>query len=249
MRFENKVALVTGAGQGIGEAYAKALAQEGASIVIAEIDGEQGERVAKEISAAGGQALFVRTDVSSEESTRAMARAAKDAFGGVDYLINNAAIYGNMEMHSLLTVPLDYYKRFMSVNMDGCLLVTRAIYESMVERGGGAIVNQSSAAAWMGAGYYGIAKLAMHGITQSLARELGPRNIRVNAIAPGPTDTDATRRIVPEQILKGILMTMPLSRIGETQDMVGPALFLLSDEARWITGQILAVDGGQIMRV
>jgi len=249
MRFENKVAIVTGAGQGIGEAYAKALAKEGASVAIAEIDGEKGERVAKEISAAGGQALFVRTDVSSEESTQAMARATKEAFGGIDYLINNAAIYGGMELHSLLTIPMDYYKHFMAVNMDGCLLATRAVYESMVERGGGAIVNQSSAAAWMGAGYYGIAKLAMHGITQSLARELGPRGIRVNAIAPGPTDTEATRSVVPETILKSILATMPLSRMGETADMVGTALFLLSEDAGWITAQIVAVDGGQIMRV
>ncbi len=249
MRFENKVAIVTGAGQGIGEAYAKALAKEGASVAIAEIDGEKGERVAKEISAAGGQALFVRTDVSSEESTQAMARATKEAFGGIDYLINNAAIYGGMELHSLLTIPMDYYKHFMAVNMDGCLLATRAVYESMVERGGGAIVNQSSAAAWMGAGYYGIAKLAMHGITQSLARELGPRGIRVNAIAPGPTDTEATRSVVPEAILKSILATMPLSRMGETADMVGTALFLLSEDAGWITAQIVAVDGGQIMRV
>lgn len=248
MRFEHKVAVVTGGGQGIGEGYAKALAREGASVVIAELAEEQGRRVASEITADGGQAVFVRTDVSSEQSTLAMGEAAIAAFGGVDLLINNAAIYGNMEMHGMLGVPWDYYKKFMSVNMDGCVLATRAVHASMAERGGGAIVNQSSAAAWMGAGYYGIAKLAMHGITHSLARELGPKKIRVNAIAPGPTDTEATRKVVPDFIKDQILSSMPLARMGEVGDMVNACLFLLSDEAGWITAQILAVDGGQIMR-
>lgn len=248
MRFENKVAVVTGAGGGIGEAYAKALGREGASVVVAEIDADQGSRVAREIEAAGSKAIAVTTDVASEESTLAMGKAAVDAFGGVDLLINNAAIYGTMKLHSLLTVPLDYYKRFMAVNMDGCLLVTRAVHESMAARGGGAIVNQSSTAAWMGVGYYGIAKLAMNAITHSLARELGPKGIRVNAIAPGPTDTEATRKVVPEFMRDQIVGSMPLSRMGTVDDMVGAALFLLSDDAGWITGQILAVDGGQIMR-
>ncbi len=204
--------------------------------------------MAREIDAAGGTALFSRTDVSSEEETRAMGKLAADRFGGVDYLVNNAAIYRTMELHSLLTVPMDYYDKFMAVNQTGALLATRAVYESMIERGGGAIINQSSAAAWMGAGYYGIAKLALHAITHSLARELGPRGIRVNAIAPGPVDTEATRKIVPEPIKQTILSSMPLSRMGTVDDIVGACLFLLSDEASWITAQVLAVDGGQIMR-
>jgi 3-oxoacyl-[acyl-carrier protein] reductase len=144
---------------------------------------------------------------------------------------------------------MDYWEKFMAVNMTGAVHCTRAVFRAMAERGGGAIVNQSSTAAWMAAGYYGIAKLALHGITGSFARELGPMNIRVNAIAPGPTDTEATRSVVPAEIVDSLLAGMPLNRLGTPADLAGACLFLLSDDARWITGHVLNVDGGQIMRV
>jgi len=248
MRFQEKVAIVTGAGQGIGEAYAKALAVEGASVVVADVNEAQGRRVAEEIGKNGGAARFVHVDVASPESTKAMADATIAAYGGIDYLVNNAAIYQGMQVAPLIAVDWDYYKRFMDVNMHGALLCVRACYESMGKRPGAAIVNQSSTAAWMAIGFYGIAKLALNGITQSLARELGPLGIRVNAIAPGPTDTEATRSIVPPQYLKQMLAQMPLARVGTPADLVGTCLFLLSDASAWVTGQVLNVDGGQIMR-
>jgi NAD(P)-dependent dehydrogenase (short-subunit alcohol dehydrogenase family) len=248
MQFEGKVAVVTGAGQGIGEAYAKAIAEAGASVVVAEINKSQGERVADEIRVAGGDALFVEVDVASPDSTAAMAAQAIDAYGGIDFLVNNAAIYHDMKLNGLTRVDWDYYKSFMDVNMNGALLCVRACYRSMKSRGGGSIVNQSSTAAWMAMGFYGIAKLALNGITQSLARELGSLNIRVNAIAPGPTDTAATRNVVPDAVIPTLLAQMPLSRMGQPADLVGTCLFLLSDASAWMTGQILNVDGGQIMR-
>jgi len=132
--------------------------------------------------------------------------------------------------------------------MNGALLCSRAVYKSMHQRGGGAIVNQSSTAAWMHGGFYGIAKLALHGITTSLASELGWRNIRVNAIAPGPTDTEATRTTVGA-FVDDIVAAMPIKRLGTVDDMVNAVLFLLSDDAAFITGHIMNVDGGQCMRV
>jgi NAD(P)-dependent dehydrogenase (short-subunit alcohol dehydrogenase family) len=243
-----KVAIVTGSGGGIGEAYAKGLADEGAKVVIAEIDKEKGERVAGEIRAGGGEATFVEVDVGSPESTEAMAASAIEAFGGIDFLVNNAAIFGGMKTESMLQVDWDYYKKFMGVNQDGILLCARACFRSMRERGGGAIVNQSSTASWMGVGYYGLAKLGVNGLTHCLARELGGMNIRVNAIAPGPTDTDALQAQVPAAFKDQLVAQMPLARLGTPNDLVGTCLFLLSDAASWMTAQIVGVDGGQVMR-
>lgn len=244
----DKVAIVTGAGGGIGEAYARALAEAGAKVVIAELDKGKGEAVADSIRSGGGEAAFVEVDVGSPESTQAMAARVEEVYGGIDFLVNNAAIFGDMKLASMLRVDWDYYRKFMGVNMDGALLCTRACFRSMRNRGGGAVVNQSSTAAWMGVGYYGHAKAGMNSLTHCLARELGSMKIRVNAIAPGPTDTAALANQVPEAYREQLISGLPLSRLGTPADMAGACLFLLSDAAAWVTGQIFAVDGGQITR-
>ena len=248
MQFDDKVGIVTGAGGGIGQAYAEALAREGAAVVVADINTDGAERVAAGIRAEGGSALAVHVDVSDPESAKAMADCTLAEFGGIDYLVNNAAIFGGMKLDFLLTVDWDYYKKFMSVNLDGALLCTRAVYRKMAKRGGGAIVNQSSTAAWLYANYYGLAKVGINGLTQQLSRELGGQNIRINAIAPGPIDTEANRTTTPQEMVADIVKAIPLSRMGQPEDLVGMCLFLLSDQARWITGQIFNVDGGQIIR-
>lgn len=247
-RFDGKVAIVTGAARGIGEAYARALAAGGASVVVADLDAGAGEAVAKDITAGGGAAAFTAVDVADPASAQAMAEFAAERFGGLDYLVNNAAIYGGMKLDFLFTVDWDYYKKFMSVNMDGALACARACVPHLSRRGGGAIVNQSSTAAWVYSGFYGLAKVGVNGITQQLAHELGGMGIRVNAIAPGPIDTEATKTVTPQNMVRNIVNGMALKRMGHTEDLVGLCLFLLSSEASWITGQIFNVDGGQVFR-
>lgn len=247
MRLKDKVVVVTGAAQGIGEAYARAIAAEGAAVVLADLNDEAGEQVAKEIEAGGGRAIYVHTDVASAGSAAAMTERVVAELGGIDGLVNNAAIYGTMRFDLLVTVDWDYYRKFMSVNMDGALVMTRAVYPHLQARGGGSIVNQSSTAAYLYSGFYGLAKAGVNGLTHQLAHELGGMGIRVNAIAPGPTDTEATR-IQAGDAARELVKNLAIKRMGQPEDMVGACLFLLSDEASWVTGQIIAVDGGQVFR-
>ncbi|MEV3960527.1 SDR family oxidoreductase [Nocardia sp. NPDC050193] len=247
-RFTGRTAIVTGAARGIGEVYAQALAAEGASVVVADLNEEGGTAVAEKIAADGGTASFHAVDVSDPDSAKALADFTVEKYGKIDHLVNNAAIYGGMKLDLLLTVPWDYYKKFMSVNLDGALVMTRAVWENMAAHGGGSIVNQSSTAAWVYSGFYGLAKVGINGLTQQLATELGGSNIRVNAIAPGPTDTEATKTTTPASMVKDMVNRLPLKRMGTPDDMAGALLYLLSDDASWVTGQIFCVDGGQVIR-
>lgn len=246
-RFTDRVAVVTGAGGGIGEAYARALHAEGASVVIAERNEEAGAAVAADL---GTRARFIPTDVGDLASCEAMAAQTIETFGGIDHLVNNAAIFGDMEGVGITSAEPDYVELFMRVNVLGATYCTRAVMHSMRQRGGGSIVNQSSTAAWMSlSGFYGVAKAALNSVTVGLAQELGGQNIRVNAIAPGPTDTPAMQKQVPAEFHEMLVQDLALKRMGTPDDHVGPVLFLLSDEASWMTGHILAVDGGQIPRI
>lgn len=247
MSLKGKVAVVTGAGNGIGEGYATGLSDRGCKIVVAEIDADNGQRVADAINAGGGEAIFVKTDVSSEISAQSLAEQVSAKWGRIDYLVNNAALFGDIEFNSLMAVDLAYLNKVININMLGALVMARAVVPHMPT--GSAIVNQTSTAAWMHTDYYSLTKLGLNGITTILARELGPKGIRVNAIAPGPTDTAALRSKVPDDYIQGMLSQMPLPRLGTPQDLFKAVAFLLSDEAEWITGHIMNVDGGQMLRV
>jgi 3-oxoacyl-[acyl-carrier protein] reductase len=251
MLLDGKVAIVTGGGQGIGREYAFGLAREGAAVVIADINESNAKTVESELASAGFRALAVGTDVADEESTKAMARAAVDAFGGIDILVNNAAIYHGLPYESIEEMPVERFDRVMAVAVKGTWLATRAVLPAMRARGGGAIVNQGSTAAHHHAPrrmHYNVSKVAVHGLTKSLAKELAADNIRVNCIAPGAIDTEATLTGVPQEALDRLATMQLIKRQGHTDDLVEPLIFLVSDRSAFMTGQVLVVDGGVVLQ-
>ncbi len=252
-RLDGKVAIVTGAGgrgNSIGRAYALGLAHAGASVVVADLNADGACAVADEIVAAGGKALGVQVDVASEASTLAMAATATEAFGGVDILVNNAALMVDVSYDNFENVSMDAWHKAFAVNLEGALLCARSVIPSMRARGGGRIVNQTSGGAFPPTGLYGITKLALVGLTTSLAKQFGKDGITCNAIAPGNVKSDAGKMLVPDdspfiQLLK---MTCAIHPRGEPDELVGPLLMLCSEAGGWITGQVLHVDGGWVMR-
>lgn len=252
-RIDGKVAIVTGAGgrgKNIGHAYATGLAKAGASVVVADLNAEGAKAVAEEIVAEGGKAVAVGVDITQPESVAAMVAAAGEAFGGVDILVNNAALMLEVVAARAADVAIDNWKRLLDVNLTGALVCAQAVIPVMRERGGGKIVNQLSAGAFPAESLYGVSKLALYGLTTTLARQLGPSKINVNAIAPGNTMTDAGKMLTPDDspFVKMLEAQIALRMRGQPDELVGPLLLLCSPAGDWITGQVLHVDGGWILR-
>jgi NAD(P)-dependent dehydrogenase (short-subunit alcohol dehydrogenase family) len=249
MRLQGKVALITGAGSGIGRACAELFAREGACVAIAELDPETGEAACQQVLSDGGRAIFVRTDVSSPESVETVVNRTVAAFGGLDILYNNVG-GSTMQDGSVLTAPFEEFRRKIDIDLFGTWLGCRYAVPEMIKRGGGSIINASSINALKGRpgrAAYTAAKGAITALTRSMAMDFAPHHIRVNAIAPGSTITERILqrrpggKLSPEMAQRHILG--PLDPI----DVAYAVLYFASDESRKTTGQILAVDSGFTM--
>ena len=249
--LSGKVAVVTGGAGDIGTVYGRALCEAGASVVLADLNESAAAKVADGLVADGGNALGVAVNVVDAESTRAMASAAVDAFGGIDILVNNAAIMTDLPPFGLSNIPVEEWNRVIDVNLRGPLLCTQAVVPSMTDRGGGRIINGLSAGAFMAGGIYGVSKYALHGLTANLASELGSRGINVNAIAPGLVASESgylslAKDSPMREALEG---GIPGKKSGPPEDLVGTLLLLCSSVGAWINGQSILVDGGWVMRL
>jgi 3alpha(or 20beta)-hydroxysteroid dehydrogenase len=250
-RLHGKVALLTGAAKGQGEAVARTFAAEGASVALLDVLDAEGERVAADIAAGGGRARYFHCDISREADVERAVGTAVDAFGGLDVLYNNAAVitYGNR----IADMPIEQWDRTIAINLRGPFLCARYSLPHIVARGGGCIINVSSHGAFqaspIGVADYAVAKGGLVTFTYYLASEYGSSNVRANCIAPGPVPTDLNRPFLgTEEGRAQTAMFIPLGRVGALEDIAKAAVFLASDEAKWITGAVLRVDGGIVVQ-
>lgn len=245
--LEKRTIIVTGAATGIGQAFALGCAAEGANVVVADMN--PAEETVSAIQKNGGAAIAVRVDVSDDASTRAMAQAAMDKFGRIDGLINNAAYFREIKLTDFEDLDQAQWDRLFAVNVKGVWLCSKAVMPAMRQQGTGSIVNIASVVAVAGQpGYlhYVASKGAVLAMTKGLAKEVGKHGVRVNVIAPGFVITDATRNR-PVEWQQMFLKARALAREEGPQDLVGTALYLLSDLAGFVSGQTIVVDGGHIM--
>ena len=246
-RLEQRIAIVTGAGQGIGRAIALGFAREGARVVIADVNEESASTVKNEVEAGGERALVIRTDVSNEISVQAMAKRSLEEFGRVDILVNNAGIFPTSSVEEMREEDWD---RVIGTNLVGAFLCSRAVVPKFLEQGTGRIISLTSGRAFQGAkngAHYAASKAGIIGFSKSLALELAPHGITVNVICPGITDTAQPRGHQTEDQMYAQGQRIPLGRIGQPEDLVGPAVFFASDAAAFVTGQTILVNGGSIM--
>jgi NAD(P)-dependent dehydrogenase (short-subunit alcohol dehydrogenase family) len=248
--LDGKVAIVTGAGgrgNSIGAAYAKGLAQAGAKVVVADLNLEGARAVAAEI---GEAALPVRVDIADEASVAAMVEQTVGHFGGLDILVNNAALMVEAVGTPAIQTAIADFERLLRINLLGALICAKASVPAMAARGGGRIVNQVSAGAYPAQTPYGVSKLALAALTTTLATELGPVGIGVNAIAPGITMSDAGKLVTPDDnpYVQALKARAVMRAEGVPDELVGTLLLLCSPAGAWITGQIINVDGGLVLR-
>jgi meso-butanediol dehydrogenase / (S,S)-butanediol dehydrogenase / diacetyl reductase len=245
MRFQSRVVIITGSGSGLGRVLAHSFAGEGAAVVVADVVDQCATTVADEISEAGGSSLAQITDVTNAAGVEAMVGAARETFGSVDILVNNAAKATDADF---LEVSEEAWDEDVAIALKGSFLCSQAVLGDMTENRSGVIINISSvnAFAYFGNEAYSAAKAGIVNLTRSLAVRYGPFGVRVNAIAPGTLRTPAweERRQKDPDVFDRVAKWYPLGRIGEPEDVAGAALFLASDEAAWISGAVLPVDGG-----
>jgi NAD(P)-dependent dehydrogenase (short-subunit alcohol dehydrogenase family) len=256
MRLQGKVAIITGAAQGIGRAYAERFAKEGAAVAIVDLREAQAGEVERAITKGGGRALALKGDVTSPDSMAGVAKTVVERLGRIDVLINNAAIYYDL---NLADQSLEYTRKVVDVNLFGVIVATRAVFPHMKRQRSGAIVNISSTAAYplpgMGGGDveelsvsgYSLAKSGVIFLTKAWAGTLGQYKIRVNAIAPGPTMSEATKHVVPPPFIDALVNASALHEALEPADLAGAAVFLASEDSAKMTGQTLVVDAGLVM--
>lgn len=245
MRLKDKVAIITGAGRGIGLTTAQTFAREGAKVVLCDLDFAEVEAAAQDLKQAGHSVLAVQANTAKSDSVKSLLEKSLAEFGRVDVLVNNAGIIRDRQ---LLKMEDEEFDQVIEVNLKGVYLCAKAVAEVMAAQGGGVILNASSVVALygnFGQTNYVASKAGVIGMTKVWARELGRKGIRVNAVAPGFIETRMTEGI-PDKVIEKLIEKVPLGRMGKPQDIANAYLWLASDESSYVTGHVLSVDGGAV---